>query len=180
MDANNSMCVLRERKQQAFDAACCDFVVNHDVEAIARNLALSGTMLRNKLNPNQPHVLKPVELALISRVSGDYTILNTLLAEDGVVSIRIPQTEEEKTTYLEKVLQLSVDSGELSSDALAMCNAERLPRSRKRKTLAKAQAALGNLVLLINDLEHRTTGLQPLIQMGSEFLVNGAPLPGLV
>ncbi len=38
MDANNSMCGLRERKQQAFDAACCDFVVNHDVEAIARKL----------------------------------------------------------------------------------------------------------------------------------------------
>ncbi len=47
------------------------------------------------------------------------------------------------------------------------------------KTLAVAQAALGNLVLLINDLEERTTGLQPLVQMGTEFLVNGAPIPGL-
>lgn len=178
MDVINSMCVLRERKQQAFDAACCDFVVNHDVEAIARKLELSGTMLRNMLNPNQPHVLKPVVLASISRVSGDYSIVNTLFAGDGVVTTPIPK-DEDRLNLLERVLKHSAFSGELSSDALAMCNAERLPRSTKRKTLAKAQAALGNLVLLINDLENRTTGLQPLVQMGSDFLANGAPLPGL-
>ncbi|CAH8242657.1 Phage regulatory protein CII (CP76) [Vibrio aestuarianus] len=178
MDANNSMCVLRERKQQAFDAACCDFVVNHDVEAIARKLELSGTMLRNMLNPNQPHVLKPVVLASISRVSGDYSIVNTLFADDGVVTIPLPKAEDD-LNLLERVLQLNTHSGELSSDALAMCTAERLPRSTKRKTLAKAQAALGNLVLLINDLEHRTTGLHPLVQMGTDFLANGAPIPGL-
>ncbi|MCG9624204.1 phage regulatory CII family protein [Vibrio mediterranei] len=178
MDANNSMCALRERKQQAFDAACCDFVVNHDIESIARKLGLNGTMLRNMLNPNQPHVLKPVVLASISRASGDYSIVNTLFAEDGVVTVPIPNAQDD-LNLLERVLKHSAFSGELSSDALAMCNAERLPRSTKRKTLAKAQAALGNLVLLINDLEHRTTGLQPLIQMGTDFLANGTPLPGL-
>lgn len=178
MDANNSMCVLRKRKQQTFDAACCDFVVNHDVEAIARKLELNGTMLRNMLNPNQPHVLKPVVLASISRVSGDYSIVNTLFAEDGVVTVPIPNAKD-NLNLLERVLKHSAFSGELSSDALAMCNAERLPRSTKRKTLAKAQAALGNLVLLINDLENRTTGLQPLMQIGTDFLANGAPIPGL-
>ena len=178
MNANNSMGVIRERKQQDFDAACCDFVVNHDIEAIARKLELNGTMLRNMLNPNQPHVLKPVVLASISRVSGDYSIVNTLFAGDGVVTVPLPK-EAEQLNLFERFLKLSSQSGELSSDALAMCTAERLPRSKKRKTLAKAQAALGNLVLLINDLEHRTTGLQPLIQMGTDFLANGAPLPGI-
>ncbi len=178
MNSNDSMCVLRERKQQAFNAVCCDFVVNHDIEAIARKLELNGTMLRNMLNPNQPHVLKPVVLASISRISGDYSIVNTLFADDGVVTVPLPEVEGEMN-LLQRVLKLNAHSGELSSDALAMCTAERLPRSKKRKTLAKAQAALGNLVLLINDLEHRTTGLQPLVQMGTDFLANGAPMPGL-
>lgn len=178
MDANNSMYVLRERKQQAFDAACCDFVVNHDAEAIARNIGMSGQALRNMLNPAQPRVLTPVVLASISRASGDYSIVNTLFADDGVVTIPLQKAEDE-LNLLERVLQLNTHSGELSSDALAMCTAERLPRSTKRKTLAKAQAALGNLVLLINDLEHRTTGLQPLMQFGTDFLANGAPIPGL-
>ncbi|MGU3845786.1 phage regulatory CII family protein, partial [Vibrio diabolicus] len=39
--------------------------------------------------------------------------------------------------------------------------------------------AIGNLVLFVNDLENRTTGFQPLMQMGTDFLANGAPLPGL-
>ncbi|AUI86608.1 transcriptional regulator [Vibrio azureus] len=179
MDGNNTMYVLRELKQQSYDAACCDFVVNHDIEAIARKLKMSGGMLRNKLNPNQPHVLKPIELALISRVSKDYSIVNTLFANDGVVTVPLPNQENQLST-LEKILQLNSDSGELSRDAIAVCTAERLPRSKKRKTLAKAQAALGNLVLLINDLEQRTTGLQPLIQMGTDFMANGSPLPGLI
>ena len=178
MGANNSMCVLRERKQQTFDAACCDFVVNHDCEAIGRRIGVEGQVIRNMLNPAQSRVLTPVVLSLISRDSGDYSIVNTLFADDGVVTIPLPKAEED-LNLLERVLQLNTHSGELSSDAMAMCTTERLPRSRKRKTLAKAQAALGNLVLLINELENRTTGLQPLMQMGTDFLANGAPIPGL-
>ncbi|EKB1966825.1 TPA: phage regulatory CII family protein [Vibrio parahaemolyticus] len=178
MGANNSMYVLRERKQQAFDAACCDFVVNHDCEAIGRRIGVEGQVIRNMLNPAQPRVLTPIVLSLISRDSADYSIVNTLFAGDGVVTIPLPKVEED-LNLLERVLQLNTHSGELSSDAMAMCTTERLPRSRKRKTLAKAQAALGNLVLLINDLENRTTGLQPLMQIGTDFLANGAPLPGL-
>ncbi|KFI13296.1 phage regulatory protein (CII) [Vibrio sp. B183] len=178
MDVNDAMYVLRERKQQAFDAACCDFVVNHDCEAIGRRIGVDGQVIRNMLNPAQSRVLTPVVLSLISRDSGDYSIVNTLFADDGVVTIPLPKAEDE-LNLLERVLKHSAFSGELSSDALAMCTAERLPRSTKRKTLAKAQAALGNLVLLINDLENRTTGLQPLVQMGTDFLANGAPIPGI-
>ncbi len=177
MNSNNSMYESRERKQQAFEAACCDFVVNHDVEAIGRQIGVDGQAIRNMLNPAQPRVLHPVILEQISRTSGDYTIVNTLFA-DGVVTIPLPNAEGEMN-LLERVLQHSAFSGELSSDALAMCSAESLPRSQKRKTLAKAQSALSNLVLLINDLEHRTTGLQPLMQFGTDFLANGAPIPGL-
>jgi len=35
-------------------------------------------------------------------------------------------------------------------------------------------------VLLINDIENRTTGgLQPLMQFGTDFIASGAPIPGL-
>ncbi len=179
MSANVAMYELGERKQRAFDAVCCDFVVNHDVEKIARTIGMDGQVLRNMLNPSQPRHLTVPVMSMLCYASGDYTIPNTLFSEDGVVTIPVPRSEEERKTYLERVLQLSADSGELSSNAHAICTAERLPRSTKRKTLAVAQAALGNLVLLINDLEERTTGLQPLVQMGTEFLVNGAPIPGL-
>ena len=178
MDANIAMCRLREAKQNAFDEACCAFATNHNMAGLARKMDMGETMLRNKLNPEQPHKLDPVDLALLSKESGDYTIVNTLFADLGVVTVQLPQGGEEKN-LLERTLLNSLYSGELSSDAMHMCSADRLPRSQKRKTIAKVQAAIGNLVLFVNDLENRTTGLQPLMQMGTDFLANGAPLPGL-
>ncbi|MFA0238048.1 MULTISPECIES: phage regulatory CII family protein [Vibrio] len=91
---------------------------------------------------------------------------------------KVPREEESKT-FVERILENSILSGELSSDALKVCNADRLYRSEKRKTIAKAQAAIGNLVLLMSDLENRTSGTTPLISMGFEFIANGAPMPGL-
>ncbi|WP_375750920.1 phage regulatory CII family protein [Vibrio sp. HN007] len=179
MDTNVAMCELRERKQRCYDAVCCDFALNHNMEKLAQRIGVkSGTMLRNKLNPAQPHKLDPIDLALLCKESGDFTILNTLMADLGVVTVQVPDQQDNKN-LVERTLLNNVYSGELSSDALKLCNADRLPRSKKRKTLVKAQAALGNLVLFISELEERTTGLHPLVQMGSEILANGSPIPGI-
>lgn len=178
MEQHIAMCELRGRKQQGFDAACCDFAINHNMEKLASRVGIkSGTMLRNKLNPEQPHKLDPIDLALLCKESNDFTILNTLFADLGVVTVALPNKEEQKN-LIERTLLNNTYSGELSSDALAMCNTDRLPRSQKRKTLAKAQAALGNLVLLISEIENRTTGATPLLSMGVDFIANGAPMPG--
>ncbi|MDC0611922.1 phage regulatory CII family protein [Vibrio sp.] len=178
MDGQIAMCELRDVKQRAYESVCCDFALNHNMEGIAKRIGMSGTMLRNKLNPAQPHKMDPVDLALLSKESGDFTILNTLFADMGVVTVAIPKESDAKN-FIERTLMNNALSGELSSDAMSMCSTERLPRSKKRKTLAKAQAALGNLALMISDLENRTTGMSPLLSMGTDFLVNGMPLPGL-
>ncbi|MEG3220677.1 phage regulatory CII family protein [Vibrio gigantis] len=178
MNNKVAMCELRECKQNAFDAACRDFVLNHNIEKVAKRIGLNGTVLRSKLNPEQQYKLTPVDMALISKETGDNTIINTVLADLGVVVAKVP-SEEESKTFIERILDNSVLSGELSSDALKMCNADRLYRSDKRKTIAKAQAAIGNLVLLMSDLENRTTGVTPFLSMGVDFIANGAPIPGL-
>ncbi|CAH8197302.1 phage regulatory CII family protein [Vibrio aestuarianus] len=179
MDASTAMCELRERKQQSYNAVCCDFALNHNMEALAKRIGLkSGGMLRNKLNPEQPHVLNPVELALLCKESGDYTIINTLLGDLGVVTASVP-VEEQAKSLVERLLEHTNLTGQLSGSVLALSQEHRYPRSQKRKTLATAQAALGNLVLLISDLENRTTGMSPLLSMGVDFVMNGAPIPGL-
>ncbi len=81
MDENIAMCGFRECKQQSFNAACCDFAINHNMEKLAPLIGQTGRMLRNKLNPEQPHKLDPVDLALLSKESGYYTIVNTLIAD---------------------------------------------------------------------------------------------------
>ena len=172
------MCELRDVKQRSFDAVCRDFVQNHNIEKLAESVGISGTMLRNKLNPEQPHKLTPVDLAILCNASGDYTIVNTLLGDLGVVVAAVPKEEQAKT-FVERVLMNSALAGELSRDAITLCNAERLYRSDKRKTIARAQSALTNLVSIISDLENRTTGATPLISMGMDLLASGGPIPGL-
>ncbi len=178
MDEKLAMCSLRELKQHAFDEACCSFAVNHNMSEVARKMGMSETMLRNKLNPAQPHKLYATELAWLCYHSGDYSIHNVLYKDLGTVTVALPK-ETEKKNFIERTLMNSAFSGELSGDAMQMCSAERLPRSTKNKTLAKAHAALSNLVLMISDLENRTTGATPFLSMGMDFVVNGAPLTGL-
>jgi hypothetical protein len=178
MDEKNAMCELRERKQQSYEAVCSDFALNHNMEALAKKIGIkSGTMLRNKLNPAQPHVLSPVELALLCRESNDYTIINTLLGDLGLVTAAVP-VETQAKGLVERILEHSALTGQLSGDVLTLSHASRYQRSQKRKTLATAQAALGNLVLLISDLENRTTGMSPMLSMGVDFVMNGGPVPG--
>ncbi|MCG6411121.1 phage regulatory CII family protein, partial [Vibrio fluvialis] len=77
MDMNTSMYVFLEGKQKAFDEACCAFRAANKVSAIAAAVGLDATVLRNKLNPEQPHVLTCAELVAITKASGDYTIINS-------------------------------------------------------------------------------------------------------
>lgn len=179
MNEKVAMCELRERKQRSFEAACCDFAINHNMEALAPRIGVkSGTMLRNKLNPEQPHVLSAVDMALLCQESGDYTILNTLVGDAGVIIAKVPTDKDGKHT-LERVLENADLAGQLAKQTLELSQQQRAPRSKKRKTIAVAQAAIGNLVLLVSHLEHRTTSLQPLVQMGTDFLSAGGAVPGL-
>lgn len=178
MDANIAMCSLRSSKQNAFDEACCAFAINHNMASLARKMDMGETMLRNKLNPEQPHKLYAIELAWLCHHSGDYSIHNVLYSDLGTVTVALPPESEQKS-FIERTLMNNALSGELSGDAMQMCTAERLPRSTKNRTLAKAHAALGNIVLMISDLENRTTGVTPMLSMGMDFFANGAPIPGL-
>ena len=178
MDENIAMCGLREAKQNAFDEACCAFATQHNMAALARNMNMGETMLRNKLNPEQPHKLYAIELAWLCYHSGDYSIHNVLYSDLGTVTVALPSESEQKS-FVERVLINNSLAGEISNDALDLCRSDRLPRTTKNKTLARAHAALGNLVLMITNLENRTTVIQPLVQFGTDFLTNGGPIPGL-
>ncbi|MCG7499347.1 phage regulatory CII family protein [Vibrio sp. Of7-15] len=177
MDANNSMCGFCELKQKSFDEACYAFARTENMEGIARVLNMPPGMLRNKLNPEQPHVLKPVELIAVSKVSGNYTLLNCLLFELNVVTAPIENSDEAET-ILSRLLKHNVNAGEISAWALEHGNTPRFSRTSKHSLIKKAQEGISNLVLLINDVENRTSGASPILSMGVDLIANGAPIPG--
>lgn len=181
MDDKTTMYEFCERKQQAFNDACCQFAVDENMEDIARKLdlpKLTPSMLRNKLNPEQPHVLKPVELIAISKVSQNYTLINCLIMGCDLVVAPVDKDAME-VDLLTRLLHVNKHAGELSSCALEINSARALTRTHRQSIIQKAQVSIGNLVLLINDVENRSSGIQPLLQMGLDFITNGAPLPGV-
>lgn len=180
MEDKTTMYEFCESKQAAFDEACCAFAVTENMEAIARKVnlpKLTPSMLRNKLNPAQPHVLKPIELIAVSKASGNYALINCLLTGCDLVTAHVDQTEE--TDLLTRLLYASKNAGDLSSWALDVGNKTTLSRTHKQSLIQKAQVGISNLVMIINDVENRSSGFQPLMQMGFDFVTNGAPIPGV-
>ncbi len=177
MNEIDSMCEFRGSKQKAFNDACCAFANSENMTKLAKAVDMNATMLRNKLNPEQPHILTNVELVMITKASGNYTILNSLLLGLGVVTAQLPQDASEET-FIKRALENAVHSGDLSRMALEHAGNDRLTRSNKQTIIRKAQSSISNLVLLISDVENRTTGVTPFLSMGVDFIANGAPIPG--
>ncbi|WP_373939044.1 phage regulatory CII family protein [Vibrio kanaloae] len=178
MNEIDSMCEFRGSKQKAFNEACCAFANSENMTKLAKAVDMNATMLRNKLNPEQPHILTNVELVMITKASGNFTILNSLLLGLGVVTAQIPNDASEET-FIKRALENAMHSGDLSRMALENAGNDRLTRSHKQKIIRKAQSGISNLVQLIADVENRTTGVTPFLSMGVDFIANGAPIPGL-
>ncbi|NOH93065.1 transcriptional regulator [Vibrio sp. AIC-3] len=178
MNEIDSMCEFRGSKQKAFNEACCAFANSENMTKLAKAVDMNATMLRNKLNPEQPHILTSVELVMLTKASGNFTILNSLLLGLGVVTAQIPNDASEET-FIKRALENAMHSGDLSRMALEHAGNARLTRSHKQKIIQKAQSGISNLVLLIADVENRTTGVTPFLSMGVDFIANGAPIPGL-
>jgi hypothetical protein len=64
-----------------FDTACRRFSLAHNLTEVASVLGITAQVLRNKLNPMQPHRLTIVELITITDYTDDSTLLDGLLAQ---------------------------------------------------------------------------------------------------
>ncbi|NRM50877.1 hypothetical protein F3A60_23895, partial [Salmonella enterica subsp. enterica serovar Typhi] len=63
-------------KHAHFDAACRAFAVEHNLEDVAAAVGMRPQILRNKLNPAQPHRLTCDELLAITDYTEDARLLD--------------------------------------------------------------------------------------------------------
>ncbi|PJC85327.1 transcriptional regulator [Vibrio sp. HA2012] len=181
MESKQAMCEFLQSAQCNFDDACVSFAKKHDMTKLAKQVGIAGNSMRNMLNPEQARLLAPPMMIAISKATNDYSIVYALLRELDIVAAHLPSDTSEATreTFLKRVLEHSLNSGELSRMALEFGGDSRLPRTTKNNIIAKCQHGISNLVLIISDLENRTSGMTPFLSMGVDFVANGAPLPGL-
>lgn len=63
------------------DTACRRFSLAHNLTEVAARMEISAQVLRNKLNPDQPHRLTLQELITLTDITDDSTVLDGLLAQ---------------------------------------------------------------------------------------------------
>ncbi|MEZ9423700.1 phage regulatory CII family protein [Vibrio lentus] len=172
MNEIDSMCEFRGSKQKAFNEACCAFANSENMTKLAKAVDMNATMLRNKLNPEQPHVLSCVEAIILAKVSGNHTIVNSLLLGLDVVTAYIPPKTMDDAFVL-CALESSTHSGELSRMALEYAGNQRLTRAQKHKIIHSAHASIGVQVKLLRSLEKLNQGVCLLKVMDEGVGANG-------
>ena len=172
------MYAIPQPKQDAFYNAAIRFSERENLEQIAIECALKPQMLRNKLNPNQPHQLTVRELVIITKQSGNSDLVNSVLLELDLTAVKLPSMGEGKSPVM-AAMTINSHAGEISRHLVEVETIQRLTRRKKNEIVSKAQAAMRELVLLMNDVENRCQASTPFMSMCTDAMMNGLPIPGL-
>ena len=175
MEPLNKTCTFRESAQKALDNAYCAFSENENMQQLAIKTGIGKTVLRNKLNPSQSHRLAVDELILITKESGNYTILNSVLRQLDLVAANVDRNGDD-ATLVKYALENSKAAGVIADLTLENGGEKILPRRKAQQLLDICNTSISNLVLLANDVENRTSGVSPFLSMATDFVIqNGVP-----
>ncbi|UAY94961.1 phage regulatory CII family protein [Dickeya dadantii] len=138
-------------KQPLFDDACRKFANQQNLADVARAVNIRPQMLRNKLNPEQPHKLTCEELLAITDATEDATLLDGLLAQLKCMPA-VPMNEanaERITTY---VLQATAAMGAVAAESMST---ERMSQSRRHAFISSINSGIKYLSLVGLSLQTR-------------------------
>ncbi|CNJ97076.1 regulatory CII family protein [Yersinia mollaretii] len=142
-------------KQLHWDSALRRFAGMTDIQKLAKSVAINPQTLRNKLNPAQPHELTVIEMLRITHVTGDYTLLDGLLAQLG----RLPSMKMADRTDLrdlpECILQITAANGTLANETVLLMADSRLSKRRKDAIVSQANNAVRDLAIFAYSIEER-------------------------
>lgn len=106
-------------KQAHFDNACRAFANMHkgDLVQIAETIGMNAQMLRNKLNPEQPHKFTWDDLIKVTDVTEDATLIDGLL-EQLQCQPSVPLNNASEGNFPAYVLNATAEVGKLASQAV--------------------------------------------------------------
>lgn len=165
-------------KHPAIDSACIRFADVENIEQVANACCMKPQLLRNKLNPNQPHQLTVNEMIRITRLTDNHDIVNSAILEVGLTAVRLPTQGDSKPLTL-SAMSVAADAGEINRHILEAETDRRLTRRKKDAIVKKAQAAVRELVFLMSDVENRCGGAGPFVSMCADAVLSGLPMPGM-
>lgn len=156
-------------------SACQRFAASHNMAEIAQRVGMNPQLLRNKLNPDQPHELTVAELIAITQASdGDETLFDGALFDCGLTAVAIPQAER-APSLPHQAIDLNAKIASIGQRALELTERGRITRSERNTLVSVATSAMGSLAILIHDVEARFQAI-PALACASDILVQAATM----
>ncbi|MGE6107875.1 phage regulatory CII family protein [Aeromonas sobria] len=156
-------------------SACQRFAASHNMAEIAQRAGMNPQLLRNKLNPDQPHELTVAELIAITQASeGDETLFDGALFGCGLTAVAIPQAER-APSLPHQAIDLNAKIASIGQRALELTDRGRITRSERNTLVSVATSAMGSLAILIHDIEARFQAV-PALACASDILVQAATM----
>lgn len=134
-----------------FDIACRAFALKHNIEDIAAAVGSRPQVLRNKLNPEQPHRLTVEELLAITDYTEDATLLDGMLAQINCLP-SVPHNEAKASNMPVCTLNATAAIGSIAHEAISP---EPMTQYRKNVIRERANHAIRNLSLIMLTIEAR-------------------------
>lgn len=164
------MFISSDCKHPHLESACSRFKSNHEISAIAPLAGIDAQVLRNKLNPDQPHHLTVADLiALYQATDGDETLIDGMLLECGLTAIAIPSADR-APSLPHQAIDLNAKVASIGQRALELTERGRITRTERNTIISVATAAMGSLALLIHDVEARFQAV-PAVACASDILM---------
>lgn len=157
-----------------FDTACRRFSLAHNLTELAGNMGIAAQVLRNKLNPEQPHRLTVNELIMLTDITDDSAVLDGLLAQLKCLPA-VPVNEAKPNNLPMHALSATAAIGIIAGEAISPAP---MTQSRRNAILDRANQAIRDLSLLVVSVESRfhTT---PVLASAMDVLSSCGVMPGL-
>lgn len=151
-------------------SACQRFAASHNMAEIAQRAGMNPQILRNKLNPDQPHELTVAELIAITQASeGDETLFDGALFGCGLTAVAIPKADR-APSLPHQAIDLNAKIASIGQRALELTDRGRITRSERNTLVSVATSAMGSLAILIHDIEARFQAV-PTLACASDILM---------
>lgn len=156
------------------DTACRRFSLAHNLTEVAAVMGISAQVLRNKLNPEQPHRLTVNELIMLTDITDDSAVLDCLLAQLKCLPA-VPVNEAKPDNLSLHTLNATAAIGVIAGEAIS---AAPMTQLRRNAILDRANQAIRDLSLLVVSIESRfhTT---PVLASAMDVLGSCGVMPGL-
>jgi hypothetical protein len=125
-------------KHAHFDAACRAFALAHNLEDVAAAVGMRPQILRNKLNPVQPHRLTCDELLAITDYTEDARLLDGMLGQINCLpSVPVNNATEANMQFC--ALSATANVGAIAGEAVST---EHMTAARRTQILDRARDAI--------------------------------------